>query len=327
MADRRAGFTLIELMVASVLASILMIFVLETFTVNNFAYSRIDAVVGSQQSLRVISSLLERDIRHAGFMLREEAALCGLDDDDGPDTLYVTDHNAPETGNLTTMYDGSEVQGVVTNVPTGTVTLLLDSIFLESTVASASYDTDGNGTNDSDFQVGGGAIIVDFESPGRGSACGTVTGVNIGANTVTINVRTAPLGLAGGVIQLIVLPAIEYRIVGTRLFRNGLLLSNEIEDMQASLYFDVNGDNLVDAGEILGDGVGNDYLAAANDAADLRGVQLSLVARTRLEDPNFSGFFQATENRNAVAGQDGFRRRVHTNTIRLRNVGSRIEGL
>jgi len=323
----RAGFTLIELMVSSVLAAILMVFVLETFTVNNFAYTRIDAVVGSQQSLRVISSLLERDVRHAGFMLREESALCGLDDDDGPDTLYVTDHNAPETGSLTTMYEGNEVQGVVNNVPNGTVTLLLDSVFLESTVAGASYDTDGNGTNDSDFQVGGGAIIVDSENPARGSACGTVTGVNIGANAVTINVRTLPLGLAGANVQLTVVPAIEYRIAGAQLFRNGLLLSNEIEDLQVSLYFDVNGDNLVDAGEILGDGVGSDYLASASDAADLRGVQLSLVARTRLEDPNFNGFFQATQNRNPVAGNDGFRRRVHNNTIRLRNVGSRIEGL
>jgi prepilin-type N-terminal cleavage/methylation domain-containing protein len=325
----RAGFTLIELLVSSVLASILMVFVMETFTVNNFAYTRIDAVVGSQQSLRVISSLFERDIRHAGFMLREESAVCGLDDDDGPDTLYVTDHNAPETGSLTTMYEGSDVQGVVTNVTTGPtpVTLLLDSVFLESTVAGATYDTDGNGTNDSDFQIGGGAIIVDTENPSRGSACGTVTAVNIGAKTVTINVRTAPLAAAGGSVQLTVLPAIEYQIVGTQLFRNGLLLSNEIEDFQISLFFDVNGDNLVDAGEILGDGVGGDYFAAASDAADLRGVQLSLVARTRLEDPNFRGFFQATQNRNAVAGNDGFRRRVHSNTIRLRNVGSRIEGL
>jgi hypothetical protein len=46
-----------------------------------------------------------------------------------------------------------------------------------------------------------------------------------------------------------------------------------------------------------------------------------------LEDPKFDGYFQATGNRNAVAGNDGFRRRVHNNTIRLRNIGSRIEGL
>ena len=124
-----------------------------------------------------------------------------------------------------------------------------------------------------------------------------------------------------------VLPATEYRIVGTQLFRNGLLLSNEIEDLQVALFFDANGDNLVDAGEILGDGVGNDYLAAANDVAVLRGLVVNLVARTRLEDDDFKGHFQAMENRIAVAGQDGFRRRVHTNTIRLRNVGSRIEGL
>ena len=327
MTVRRAGFTLIELLIASVLTSILMVFVMETFTVSNFAYARIDAVVGSQQSLRVISSLFERDIRHAGFMLPEESALCMIDDDSGPDTLYVTDHNAPETASLTTMYDGNEVQGAVTNVATGTVTLLLDSIFLESNVSDAAYDSDGNGTNDSDYQQGGGAIIIDGEAPSRGSACGTVTDINIAAKTITINVRTAPLGTVGANVQLYVLPAIEYRVVGTQLFRNGLLLSNEIEDIQLSLFFDVNGNNLVDAGEIRGDGVGNDYLAAENDAADLRRLQINLVARTRLEDPNFDGFFQSTENRNPVAGLDGFRRRVHTNMIRLRNVGARVEGL
>jgi hypothetical protein len=53
-------------------------------------------------------------------------------------------------------------------------------------------------------------------------------------------------------------------------------------------------------------------------------VRANLVLRTRFPDANWSqGVFQNLENRTAVAGTDGFRRRVHTATVRLRNVGNR----
>jgi hypothetical protein len=88
----------------------------------------------------------------------------------------------------------------------------------------------------------------------------------------------------------------------------------------------MNGNNTVQAGELRGDSA-TDYLATDSNASLLRWVRLNIVARTRSEDDRFTqGFFQATENRDDVPGNDGFRRRVHTTIVRMRNVGDRVEG-
>ena len=71
----------------------------------------------------------------------------------------------------------------------------------------------------------------------------------------------------------------------------------------------------------------NKDVANASKASDLRAVRFNVVTRTRSEDDRFTqGFFQATENRGAVAGQDGYRRRVHTAIVRMRNIGDRVGG-
>jgi hypothetical protein len=54
-------------------------------------------------------------------------------------------------------------------------------------------------------------------------------------------------------------------------------------------------------------------------------VRINFVARTRIEDPRFNaGSFQALENRAAIAGNDGYRRRVHSSTIMPRNLVNRM---
>lgn len=327
-APRRTGFTIIELMVASVLVGVLMIFTLQTFTVNNRAYHKIDAVVDTQQNVRVIASVLERDLRHAGMMVPQGAAFCAVDDDAGPDRIYVSDHGAIEPTGATSAFDGALVQGAVDNVALGTNTLTLDTLILEPDTPDPAYDTDNDGTNDSDFQEGGGVIVIDLEAPDRGSACGTVDDVDLGTDQIGISIVSGALDTAGASYQLVAVPAIEFQIIGGQLFRNGLLLADGIEDLQAAFFFDADEDNLIDTNELLGDGVGPDYVASANDASQLREVRFNLVVRTRAEDPQFDdGYFQATENRGAVAGTDGYRRRVYTSTIRLRNVGDRAEDI
>ncbi len=90
------------------------------------------------------------------------------------------------------------------------------------------------------------------------------------------------------------------------------------------MFVDANDNNVVDVNELRGDGVSPDYLANANDHSDAREVRVSLVLRTRSQDRDFTdGQFQRTENRTAIAGNDGFRRRVHTSRVLLRNLVSR----
>ena len=323
---RNSGFTIIELMIASAILAIVMVFTMQTFTVNNRTYVKIDSVVDTQQSVRAVTSILERDLRHAGMMVPEGAAVCGVDNDGAPDLLYISDHTATNPANAIGFFDGARIQGGVSDV-TGNPWLTLDTLVIEPGTPDPSYDTDGNGVNDSDFNKnGGGVIIVDMMNLDRGSVCGIVEDVNLGTNQIKVLPKTAGLGPLTGAYALTAVPALEYRIDTARLYRNNLLLANGIEDLQLAYFLDTNGNNVVDVGEIRGDSA-TDYLAATSNASFLRWVRLNIVARTRSEDERFTqGFFQATENRDPVAGQDGFRRRVYTAIVRMRNVGDRVEG-
>jgi prepilin-type N-terminal cleavage/methylation domain-containing protein len=324
---RNAGFTIIELLIASTLMAVVMVVTMQVFVMNNQTYIKVDSVVDAQQSVRAVASVIERDLRHAGMMVPEGAAVCGMDSTLGPDLLYISDHTAINPEDAMGFFDGARIT-TAGNQFTGTGNVLaLDTLVIEPDTPDPSYDTNGDGTNDSDFHVDGGVIIVDLMDLSRGSDCGVVTNVNLVTNSITVNIVTAGLTNTVAAVALTAVPALEYRINGTSLLRNNLRLADGIEDLQITYFMDVDGDNSVDAGELRGESSADSYLASGSDASDLRAVRLNVVARTRAPDDNFTqGFFQATENRAAVGGQDGFRRRVHTAIVRMRNVGDRVEG-
>ena len=326
---RNSGFTIIELMIASTILVIVLVFTMQIFTVNNRAYVKIDSVVDTQQSARAISSIFERDLRHAGMMVPEAAALCGVDNTGDPDLLYISDHTAINPVDAIGAFDGGLVQGTVSQVnvsPTRT-TLNLDTLVMEPDTPDPSYDTDGNGVNDSDFRQNGGVIVTDTMDPSRGSACGIVTNVNLATPSITVVIKTGALGNVAGAYALTAVPALEYRIDSNKLYRNNLILADGVEDLQLAYFLDSNGNHALDVGELYGIS-GNNYVAKTSDARDLRAVRFNVVTRTRSEDDRFTqGFIQPRENR-VVGGatQDGYRRRVHTAIVRMRNIGDRVNG-
>jgi hypothetical protein len=192
----------------------------------------------------------------------------------------------------------------------------------------ASYDTDNNGTNDSDFRVNGGAILVDKGNPGRGVACGIVTAVPT-SKSVTVSFENI-LGTSGSSGEdLWLVPANVYRIVTPageppRLERNGVLLAKDVEDLQVSWFYDDDNDAVIDNNERRAV-PGTNYTNSTVDGTKLREIRLNLVMRTRTNDPrnpdNFS-IGQTLENRTAASApaQDGRHRRVHTASVRLRNL-------
>jgi prepilin-type N-terminal cleavage/methylation domain-containing protein len=130
-APRSAGFTLIELLISVAVLGIVSVYMFESFAVNQRAYTVIDQVAESQQNVRAIAELLERDLRHAGLMVPEGAAACGVDDDAGPDLLYVSDANAIDPGDDVATYDGAVIGGGVTQVATGTTTFAVSTLVME----------------------------------------------------------------------------------------------------------------------------------------------------------------------------------------------------
>jgi len=325
---RREGFTLIELMVVTAIFGIAIIYMFESLTEGNRAYTVLDQVAETQQSMRAVADLMERDIRHAGMMVPPGAAVCAVDNQTDPDVLYVSDADAIDPEDDITSYDGPEITaagGTIAGSDSGSVTITVDSLFVESSGSRAAYDTNGDGTSDSDFQVGAGVIVIDVNDPGRGTVCGTVDAISLAGPSIRIDpVRAGPLDTATGTVNLVAVPAHEYRIDGDELYRDGLLLAKGVEDLQLAYFLDANENNEIDSGEMLGTTAGtNDYEAEGTDMRDLREVRLNLVVRTRAEDENFAGRPQAMENR-ADGADDGFRRRVYTSTIMLRNMFDRI---
>jgi type IV pilus assembly protein PilW len=321
------GFTLIELMIAMGVLAVVAVYLLETFTVNNRNYVALDQTIEAQQNMRAIADLIERDVRHAGFMVPESAGVCGIDVTDGPDTLYVSDHEAIDPGDDIVSYEGARITGGATNVSTGSVIILvLDSVIIEPpSPVRAAYDTDGDGTNDSDFQRDAGVIVIDGNNPDRGVACGRVTAVDAANDRIAVEILSGTLGTLAGSARLEAVPAVEYRVAGGVLYRNGLALARGVEDLQIAYLFDFDGDNAVASDEVRGDAGGTAYVAKNQSAEDLREVRINFVARTRIEDPRFhGGSFQELENRAEVAGNDGYRRRVHTSTIMPRNLVNRM---
>lgn len=314
---RRTGFTLMELMVSLAVMGTITTSVTYMLSQQGHVYQVVDDVTEVQQSVRAISDLIEREARATGFMVPEAAAFCGNDSKVAPDALYVTDASPLNTGSKMA---GVEITGGYSG--TGTETLTVGSLILDGV---AFYDTDGNGVADSDFQIGGGVIIADSSDSSVGTSCGVVASLP-SATSIRVNFTGGGEPIAPGG-DLIAVPAHVYTVDGNRqLLRDGMVLTHGVEDLQFALFYDLDDDGLIDAnsedpgatafaGSYQSDNWDNELLAE---------IRVSIVAVSRATDPQFSeGHFQQTENRGAVAGKDGFRRRVFTASIRPRNVGQR----
>ena len=315
---RKSGFTLVEMMVAVGILGVVVAGAMQTFVVQNHAYTVGDETTEAQQNLRAISYLLERDLRATSFMLPEGTAACGIDNTNKADTLYVTDSEPIEPA-------GQSSAGLYATIASGyaaadsTQSLVVNMVTLDG---QAYFDNNANGTPDSDFRNGGGAIVFDPANPGRGTACGIVESVPDGTHVrVTFDTH-----LAANTGTLAVVPAIVYSVdVDGNLLRNGVTLATDVDDLQFAYFIDANADGKVTtANEYPGAAGSPNYLSRGTDHSKLREIRFNVVVRSRNTDPTYTdGFVQATENRGAVGGNDGFRRRVFTSTVRQRNVGYR----
>jgi len=342
---RRAGFTLIELMLAVTLLGIVMYMTLDSLTRQQKTSIVTDQIVEVQNNVRAVASLLEREIRMAGFMVPNAVGVCGVDRTTGTDELFVSETepfvpDAVLAGDLgarlgASSWAASTAPPASSSMPSqpGTGTAV-NGILLDPATTNLDgdafffYDNDENGTAEADFRVGGGFILGDLSNPHRGSVCGRVTAVT--ATQISIRVRggqlDAHLPTSDAPEEIVIVPAAHYWVNSTfttgRFERNGDLLANGIDDFQISYFFDVDDDGTIDAGENPGS-LGTTYTADSRDVSSLKAVNFSLVLRTRAADPNFNeGLFRAFENRSPIVGNDSFRRRVIVGGVRPRNIGN-----
>ena len=336
--QRRAGFTLVELLVATAAMAFVLIYTLGTFTANRNTYVVIENISEAHQNTLAISTLVERDIRNAGYMVPPAAAACGRDFQNAPDILFVSDSDAIRTAeNLPISIAGEELAATIGTIPGAwgsPQAMNLSNVIIDQ---EATYDTDLTPGNDSDFRINAGAIFTDLDDPSKGVACGIVTAVNLGADQITVSLSSnspwAGTSGTGNNGNWAVIPAHVYRINGNALERDGVVMARNVEDFQLAWFYDLDDDGQVDAGEDIGSGGAEPNLDTSDiggggtraDPALLRELRFNLVLRTAEDDPTNptgAGTGQATENQTAAPGADGRRRRLHTATIRLRNISS-----
>jgi prepilin-type N-terminal cleavage/methylation domain-containing protein len=327
---RRAGFSLIELMIAVSILVIVVAAVMQSFVVQNKAYTVTDQVIEAQQSLRAVAWLLERDARMTGFLVPEAAAVCAIDAADEPDRVWFTDADALDPDGQSRPALGAEVSSYGGSA--GPNAFSLESLILDDETGTGEngfYDTDGDGDGDSDFAEDAGVILANVDDPTAGVACGVVS--SIVGNTVNVDFENSISASEGD--RLILVPAHLYEVAEgggePQLLRDGRVIATGVEDLQVAFFFDLDRDGIVDGagaanGEMPGEEGGDVYEADEYDNRDLREIRINLVTRTRMDDAEIeTGQFQAKENRDPLAGNDGYRRRVHSSTVKLRNVGYR----
>jgi prepilin-type N-terminal cleavage/methylation domain-containing protein len=354
--SRSAGFTLAEMIVSVAVLAVVSMYLTDMLVRQNRAYTVVDQVTEVQQNLRAIADLMERELRVTGFMVQEGAAFCGVDNTNGPDVVFVTDSDAISPANQTQLDIGADViaGSAGTNLTVDDTTVDGVPFYDNTNDGVADADFLANAT----LGTRGGVILFDRNNPGGGTSCGMVTSVPNGTTVnvdwnVTVNgvaLVPAPTLIPGGPgTDLVAIPAHWYAILpaaaggSPQLFRDGTLLADDVEDLQFALFYDVNGDGLV-TGNVAGAGQpprsateypgsanpGVPYVSSVWDNTLLREIRLNFVVRTRSQDADVlqnpdgaQGTQQALENRVPPVGADGFRRRVHSMTVRPRNVGLR----
>jgi hypothetical protein len=315
-------------MIVSAVLGIIMMLVFGTMITSQKKARTLEDTVDIQQAARQIADVIERDLRHTGFMVSDAAAMCGVDNINSPDEFYMTNWEVINPGDDLAPTLGATIAGAV-GAPSNDTYFTVDTMVMEGAVPDPAYDTNGDTTPDSDFRVGDGVIIADRSNPERGTVCGAVTGIQLPNQIKVVKVAGGldAVGGGGSTPDMVIVPALRYRVdANGNLFRGPIQIASGVEDIQLALFFDLDDDNVIDANEYHGDGVGPSYVAQGMNAALLREARLSVILRTSSQDPDHPVFSAvATENRAATAGTDGFRRRAYTTVVRMRNLGRRVQ--
>lgn len=360
----RAGFTLIEMMISVAVLAVITVYMTGMLLQQSRGYEVVEDVSSAQQAERAIGDLLERDILATGMLMRAAGVVSGRDNvgPEGTDVLCVTDPDAvTDPTSAGEGLFGIRVTGGFTGSGTNVLQLTVPTLEqrddpFAATVASYDNSNPADNVPDSDFifapgtPLRGGVIVVNAADPASGSRCGLITNVSLGPPRVTVdfgitvdgNALDAAAAVAVPGADWVAIPAHLYYVRPARvgppaqapqLVRDGMLLADDVEDLQIAYFHDADRDGNCDANEWSGGDCPNPgaqgfaaYDAWNRDNCSLRAVRFNFVVRTASQDPNAlanpafaNSRFLQTENAPARAGVDGFRRRAYSRTVLPRN--------
>jgi len=299
MCARRSntGFTLIEILIALAIFGVVIAQAFAVFMSQHAIYMGTERSIETQEDGRLVSDAVLSEVRMAGYMVPRAAGIASVDGgNSASDLLCTSDWNVIADSAVATAvirFDRAEIAAPVSNGATS------------AQVSAGQLDIDGDGTND--FAVGQGIILAD----GTSSHCAEIQ--TIGGTTIGFLPAT-PAGFSLTTATGRVTPAVIWRVSGSDLLRNGIRLSNQVEDLQVEFGVDGDGDGQLGVGEFP------IHDLNGNDASAIRRVRLSVITRADREDVNqLNSGRPATANRDAGT-PDGFRRRSSITSVIPRNL-------
>jgi len=351
---RETGLTLIELMVAMAIVSIIIIGVVRVFGSSYQSYVTQNDVASVQQNIRVAKIFLEKDLRRIGYEMGEEFNWLGE-----PLPTFEFENGAGENESDRFLLRYVELVGGCGTPPGGETPcsdlpqLHLDVQFSGGQPLNAEIQEDLGADWGQD--CGCGALVFDGEFPNfigiirspdhKVSDTFILTSVDSDLNKINgqivANYNGPIADLSGEDFNNTILNdypenstieffsydslvAAQYYVLNGFLWRNNERIAEHVEDMQFAFCGDFNNDgvaNTEDAGDWLDetDLTGGGDLTE-DDRAKVRYVRVTLLGRTLKEYQSLSSTRPTIEDHAGDGAQDHFRRRLLQVTVQLRNV-------
>jgi len=296
--SRRAGFSLVELMVAIAVGGLVVTGIYNIFTIQNQTYATQNSVTDLQQNVRLAMSVLSSDLRMAGFGFSSSGSYTSPSNT----TIY-----AVSPTNSTSTADSITIRYGINPDPNNPNTIVTSTSAMTNSTSGGSALQVSNTTG---FASGDYVIISD----GQNAVCLQLNGAPSG-NTLPYAATASNIIPSGG------FPAgnniFKLRQVGYRVSNNILQsqtdngtwqdVVNNIEDLQ-----------LAYRGTATPVGTWLDNPSPVSQTT-LNNIQLNILARAGVPDSRFTG--QRPAIRDHAAGvSDQYRRRVLTSTVRTRNL-------
>ncbi len=296
----RKGFTLVELIVGMGLVSIFALAAL-TFLVSQMKVGTTQRRISeAQTSMEATMNLIRWDIMMAGFGTNQgivphsggNPSNVSID----PDELEINSFNSPVGGS-------------------GHWSYLVEDAIGSSDIFVKRWENDIF----SNLSTGDSVILFNVAKVKLGEAAVLNTQF-IASDRMKIGL-SKPISAAKGTL-IFALPAdgatsIIYNVSNGILYRNGVVLQENIEDLQVSYWIDQNNNDIQDPGE---------WLPSFNssDISKLKLVRVSIVKRTGpYNDYNESGKTYTVEDDiyTVPSSFANFRRQIYTVTVKPRNLG------
>ncbi len=343
------GFSLIELLVAMSVATVVAMAGFSLFSSSNKSYLTQESVGEAQQNARVAMDTIARDIRAAGLGLPHtlftltiagstlDSPVTVQNNAAGPDVITLlgggeyeiwidSDGDCSDTdSNPSNNCDLPDPDDPMTGHPAGSMTIrvvgktenVIDKLF-----SGGSFDSDRRYINI------GGTFFVELSSATRSGRRATLTIKSPSKGLNRLYMDGTPVFVIRAVRYSIRTDLAGCSSVYPCLVRQDLavgsdqVLAQGIEDIQFAYGIDLSPqDGQLD--DTNGDGqfTDADFIDSPADELSIRAVRVNILAKTRNPDPDAVPRFSipAVEDRPAGTGLDAYRRRLLTKVVRLRN--------